>query len=336
MTTGDTTASGRSVHPQARPRIYLVAPRFPPSYWGLEHFIALTPYDAVFPPLGLLTLAALTPAEFSRLALRRERRRDGRLRHRRRHRRRSPATSSRWRACSRSPIDSGRAARRSSSAGRWPTWCPRSAGRTATCSSRARPSTPGRASCASYAAGRHADHYVEAEKIHLPDSPPPRLDVLNSRYAHGIVQCTRGCPFTCEFCDIIVMYGRKMRFKPVEQVIQEVEAWHRRGAAQVFFADDNFVGNRAYAKELLRALIAWNSQPASPAVVLHPGQHRHGARRGAAGTAARRELHLGVHRHRVAAQGEPGRDAEDPERADRPGRRRSTRSSRTTCSSRPA
>jgi hypothetical protein len=42
-----------------------VAPRFPPSYWGLEHFIALTPYAAVFPPLGLLTLAALTPEECS-------------------------------------------------------------------------------------------------------------------------------------------------------------------------------------------------------------------------------------------------------------------------------
>src|SRR5688572_10071888 len=44
-----------------RRSIYLVQPKFPPSYWGLEHFMALTPFDAVFPPLGLLTLAALTP-----------------------------------------------------------------------------------------------------------------------------------------------------------------------------------------------------------------------------------------------------------------------------------
>src|SRR5947207_6310354 len=44
--------------------IYLVQPKFPPSYWGLEHFMALTPFHAVFPPLGLLTLAALTPPEF--------------------------------------------------------------------------------------------------------------------------------------------------------------------------------------------------------------------------------------------------------------------------------
>src|SRR5207248_155685 len=110
-----------------------------------------------------------------------------------------------------------------------------------------------------FAAGARSDYYHEIEKIHLPDSPPPRLDVLTRRYAHGIVQCSRGCPFTCEFCDIIVMYGRKMRFKPVSQVLQEVQAWHARGASQVFFADDNFIGNRAYAKELLRALAGWNA-----------------------------------------------------------------------------
>jgi radical SAM superfamily enzyme YgiQ (UPF0313 family) len=115
-----------------------------------------------------------------------------------------------------------------------------------------------------YAAGRHAERYAEHDKIHMPDSPPPRLGVLNKRYAHGIVQCTRGCPFTCEFCDIIVMYGRKMRFKPIEQVMKEVKAWHRRGTAQVFFADDNFVGNRAYAKELLRALADWNRKQRHP------------------------------------------------------------------------
>ena len=95
MTTADTRGRWLSPDLSVRPHIYLVQPKFPPSYWGMEHFIALTPYDAVFPPLGLLTLAALTPPEYPRHPLRRERRRDGRLRHRRRDRRRSPATSSR-------------------------------------------------------------------------------------------------------------------------------------------------------------------------------------------------------------------------------------------------
>jgi radical SAM superfamily enzyme YgiQ (UPF0313 family) len=110
-----------------------------------------------------------------------------------------------------------------------------------------------------WADGSPAPGYRQDEKIHLPDSPPPRLDILSRHYAHGIVQCTRGCPFSCEFCDIIVMYGRKMRFKPIEQVLQEVEAWQARGIGQVFFADDNFIGHRAYAKDLLRALAKWNS-----------------------------------------------------------------------------
>src|SRR6516225_1134631 len=56
------------------------------------------------------------------------------------------------------------------------------------------------------------------------------------------------------------MYGRKMRLKPIERVLQEIEAWKARGVPQVFFADDNFIGNRAYAKDLLRALIAWNAR----------------------------------------------------------------------------
>src|SRR5262249_6531997 len=51
-----------------------------------------------------------------------------------------------------------------------------------------------------------------------------------------------------------------MRFKPVERVLREVEAWRDHGASMVFFADDNFVGNRAYAKELLRALAGWNAR----------------------------------------------------------------------------
>ena len=51
-------------HRASTPSIYLVQPKFPPSYWGMEHFMELTPHNAVFPPLGLLTLAGLTPPEF--------------------------------------------------------------------------------------------------------------------------------------------------------------------------------------------------------------------------------------------------------------------------------
>src|SRR5438309_10511221 len=98
----------------------------------------------------------------------------------------------------------------------------------------------------------------------MPDAPPPRLDLMRQRYAHRIVQCTRGCPFSCEFCDIIVVFGRKMRFKPIDQVLHEVAAWHRTGVSVVFFADDNFVGHRAYARELLKTLVNWNTRQRRP------------------------------------------------------------------------
>jgi radical SAM superfamily enzyme YgiQ (UPF0313 family) len=246
-----------------KPGIYLVQPRFPPSYWGLEHFMALTPFDAVFAPLGLLTLAALTPPGFA-VELCDENAGEkidfdtdadivgvtGYII----QMKRVFEIADRFRARGKTLVFGG------PMANLLPQECRRHCDVL----------FEGEAECTwplfvrEFAEGRHAGQYVEHEKIHLPDSPLPRLDVLKKRYAHGIVQCTRGCPFTCEFCDIIVMYGRTMRFKPVEQVLREVQAWLRRGVLQVFFADDNFVGHRAYAKDLLRALAAWNARQRRP------------------------------------------------------------------------
>ena len=86
-------------------------------------------------------------------------------------------------------------------------------------------------------------------------SPTPRFDLLRvDRYHALTIQFARGCPFNCEFCDIIVVYGRRPRAKGVEQVMREVRECHRLGAQQVFIVDDNFIGNKKLAKELLRAL----------------------------------------------------------------------------------
>jgi radical SAM superfamily enzyme YgiQ (UPF0313 family) len=241
----------------------MVQPKFPPSYWGLEHFIAITPFKAVFPPLGLLTLAALTPPEYH-VELCDENAGEkinfttdanvvcitGYIIQM------TPVfeIADRFRALGKIVVLGGPMANLVPEECRqhcdvlfegeaeytWPRFM------------------------REFAQGKYADHYVQQEKIHLPDSPPPRLDILKHPYANGVVQCSRGCPFTCEFCDIIVMYGRKMRFKPIEQIIQEVEAWHRKGATQVFFADDNFVGHRAYSKEMLKALAAWNAKQPRP------------------------------------------------------------------------
>jgi radical SAM superfamily enzyme YgiQ (UPF0313 family) len=75
------------------------------------------------------------------------------------------------------------------------------------------------------------------------------------------VQYSRGCPFNCEFCDIIEIYGRRPRTKAVAQVLAELDQLRAAGWREaVFIVDDNFIGNKARAKELCKALAEWRSQ----------------------------------------------------------------------------
>ncbi len=97
---------------------------------------------------------------------------------------------------------------------------------------------------------------------HFPDvtrSPVPRFDLLDLRqYMHVGVQFSRGCPYDCEFCNVIELNGRKPRTKRVEQVLAELDALHALGyRGHVDFVDDNFVGNRKAAKPMLAALAKW-------------------------------------------------------------------------------
>jgi len=106
--------------------------------------------------------------------------------------------------------------------------------------------------------GDYAKRYEQAEKTDMSTVPMPRYDLVPFKeYAMGCIQTSRGCPFQCEFCDIIVIFGRKPRIKTTAQVIAEVDAQHRLGARVVFLVDDNFIGNKKAAKEILRAIIVW-------------------------------------------------------------------------------
>lgn len=105
-----------------------------------------------------------------------------------------------------------------------------------------------------------------SEKPDLALSPIPRYDLIRPQdYLSLSVQTTRGCPFDCEFCDVFHLYGRKVRKKRVAQVLAELESIYRLGgAANLFIADDNFVGDKAYARELLTQLIPWMKARGEP------------------------------------------------------------------------
>jgi radical SAM superfamily enzyme YgiQ (UPF0313 family) len=106
--------------------------------------------------------------------------------------------------------------------------------------------------CLDYEAGQPRQLYQETGTVSLTDSPVPRFDLLKvDRYQSMSLQFSRGCPFRCEFCDIIVMFGRKPRTKTLEQVERELDVLRKLGARNVFFVDDNLIGNKRLAKELL-------------------------------------------------------------------------------------
>jgi radical SAM superfamily enzyme YgiQ (UPF0313 family) len=94
----------------------------------------------------------------------------------------------------------------------------------------------------------------------ITKSPVPRFDLLKFRhYMHVGIQLSRGCPFTCEFCDIIELYGRKPRVKTAEQMVAELDALRDLGyRGHVDFVDDNLIGNKRVMKPLLVALAEWN------------------------------------------------------------------------------
>lgn len=103
-------------------------------------------------------------------------------------------------------------------------------------------------------------------KPELADSPTPRFDLLTlDRYVAMAIQTSRGCPYECEFCDITNLYGRRPRYKSAEQVIDNLETLYRLGWREaIFICDDNFIGNKNYARTLLEAMLSWQEAHGMP------------------------------------------------------------------------
>jgi radical SAM superfamily enzyme YgiQ (UPF0313 family) len=100
----------------------------------------------------------------------------------------------------------------------------------------------------------------------LSASRVPRFDLVElDRYATLAIQFSRGCPFTCEFCDIIEIFGRVPRVKPAARLVAELEALYRLGArGPLFVVDDNFIGNRRAVAALLPEIAAWQEAHGTP------------------------------------------------------------------------
>lgn len=102
--------------------------------------------------------------------------------------------------------------------------------------------------------------YISKEPPNIEKTPVPLWELIDmKKYVSMNVQYSRGCPFDCEFCDISVLYGHKVRTKSKDQILVELESLYSQGwRGGVFFVDDNFIGNkRKLKKEILPAVIKW-------------------------------------------------------------------------------
>jgi radical SAM superfamily enzyme YgiQ (UPF0313 family) len=246
--------------------VLLVWPRFPPSFWSFEGMLDMLPEKAVMPPLGLITLAALCPARW-RLRLidcACQPLHDDDLRWAdlvmisAMHAQRADARAVLARC--------RRLGRRAMIGGPYASSEPEALLALADHVVAGEVDESFSEIAAGLEAGRGRHLYRIAARPDVTRSPRPRFDLLRlPQYASMAVQFSRGCPFQCEFCDIITIYGRRPRTKTPAQLIAELDLLHRLGwRKQVFIVDDNFIGNHRAALELARELAGWQRRANYP------------------------------------------------------------------------
>lgn len=240
-------------------KVLMVWPRFPPSFWGFEGVLKMIPERAMTPPLGLITVAALCPPSWEIRLIDRalEPLRDEDLLWAdlvmvsAMHAQRADALAVLARART--------LGRRTFVGGPWASTDPEIALSAAdhVMVGEAEEAFP--AIAAALEGGTARALYRITEKPDMTCSPVPRYDLLHrEKYTSMPVQFSRGCPFQCEFCDIITIYGRRPRSKTPAQLIHELDVlrslgWHN----EVFVVDDNFIGNSKNALQLTRELAQW-------------------------------------------------------------------------------
>jgi radical SAM superfamily enzyme YgiQ (UPF0313 family) len=246
----------------------MVWPSFPPSFWGFEGVLQMIPERAMTPPLGLITVAALCPPSWQIRLIDHafEELRDEDLLWAdlvmvsAMHAQRADALATLARA---------RAfGRRTFVGGPWASTDPEAVLLAAdhVMVGEAEEAFPGIA--AELERGEARSLYRIVDKPDMTQSPVPRFDLLHrNKYTSMPIQFSRGCPFQCEFCDIITIYGRRPRAKTPAQVVRELDVLRGLGwRNEVFIVDDNFIGNHQQTLQLSRELVAWqklHNQPFS-------------------------------------------------------------------------
>jgi radical SAM superfamily enzyme YgiQ (UPF0313 family) len=242
-------------------KILLVSPRTPNTFWSFKHVLSFVAKKAAFPPLGLLTVAGMLPPdwELKLVDLNVSRLDDSDLRW---------ADNVLVSAMIVHRESVREIAQRCSALGKRIV----AGGPLFTTGHESFPEIPhfvlGEAEevmpqlIADLSAGTLKPFYRGSDFPTLDRTPIPRYDLIRLRnYVTLAAQFSRGCPFDCEFCDIIVMNGRVPRTKAPAQFVAELEALRRLGwKDMVFVVDDNFIGNKPRTKALLHAMIEWRQQ----------------------------------------------------------------------------
>jgi len=114
--------------------------------------------------------------------------------------------------------------------------------------------------------GKAKKIYTSKKRPDITKTPVPDWSLINFKdYVTMLVQYSRGCPYNCEFCDIIIMNGRIPRTKTPEQIINEIQSLYDKGwKGSIFIVDDNFIGNKSKVKKMLPKLIEWQKKNKYP------------------------------------------------------------------------
>ncbi len=247
------------------PHALLVYPEHPPTYWGMQYALENTRFKAVLPPLGLLTIAAMFPPAYdlrlvdmnvtsledsdlewadlvctSTMVVQRY------------------SLQSVIERCNRAgvPVVAG---------GPYPTsYHDEIKGVAHFVLDEAEEIFP--EFLQDLENGTAKAVYREPRKPDVSLTPVPRFDLIDTKVYHSMcVQFSRGCPFECEFCDIIKLFGRIPRTKSPEQMVHEFEALYRLGyRGPLFLVDDNFISNKRDALKLLPVLAEWQKARGYP------------------------------------------------------------------------